>query len=125
MQQLVLETVQWADLPDIDDVEPLGDSDAAVLREVGDLLRKHGVSERFGVCLLHRHFDVAPGERLVEETDVEARISVLKVQPASVPRGAVIETMWRFGREPLSITECVKECDYNQGHKQKHVKRGR
>lgn len=127
METLVLETVQWASLPDIDDVEPLKETDAVVLREVGDLLRRHGVTARFGVCLLHRHFDLAPGEVLVEETDTEARVSTLRVQAKadSQGQGSSVETMWKFGKEPVCAVVCVRRCVYNGGHTRPHVREGR
>jgi len=55
----------------------------------GPLFTKHGVDEKFGLGLLHRHFDMTPNERLVElnniatpwdETDAESIGGVLITQ---------------------------------------------
>ena len=75
-----LESIQWSSLPDVDRVEPVSDRDGAVLAELKAVLVRHGATDRFGVCLLHRHFDLADDECLMESTDVEQRISVLNVE---------------------------------------------
>ncbi|MGB0557538.1 MAG: hypothetical protein ACPGJW_09790, partial [Paracoccaceae bacterium] len=77
---IVMQSVQWSKLDDIDDIAPVNNSDYQVLNELRDVLIKHGYSERFGICLLHKHFDIAEGEIAVEHTDVEARVSTVTVQ---------------------------------------------
>lgn len=66
MSTLKLETVQWASLQDIDHVEPVSDKDHAVLVELKEVLLKHGYTNRFGVCLLHRHYDISQDEIILE-----------------------------------------------------------
>lgn len=124
MEKITLETIQSRALLDIDEVRPLDDGDFQVLREMGDVLRKHGCTDRFGVCLLHKHFDLAEGEELVEETDVERRVSTIAVRKAASDRGSTIETLWRFTTGINAITKCVLTCNYNWGHKRVHVKQG-
>lgn len=72
-QQVIVESMQWNSLSHIADVKPIGDSDAACLEEVRQVLLKHGQVERFGISLLHSHFDVADDEMLLETTDMEKR----------------------------------------------------
>lgn len=60
-------------LPDIDQVVPLGPDDPQLIHELRDVLDRHGALERFGITLLHQHFDVAEGEVLVETVDPAAR----------------------------------------------------
>lgn len=72
-QQIIIEPMQWNSLSHIADVPPIGDSDAACLEEVRQVLLKHGQVERFGLSLLHSHFDLADDEVLLETTDVERR----------------------------------------------------
>ena len=50
--------MQWAVLDHIADVRPIDDSDAACLNEIREVLEKHNALQRFGVSLLHRHFEV-------------------------------------------------------------------
>lgn len=120
---VILETVQWSSLTDVDDVEPITDQDYAVLSEVREILQKHGAMERFGVCLLHRHFDVKEDELAVEYTDAENRISMVRVEPAAGTKGPFLETMWRFSDRPLEATTvCIRRCSDSDGHKNVHLK---
>src|SRR5881396_753883 len=96
MEKLSLETVQYSSLTDIDEVEPLSDQDHLVLTDLRDVLRKHGVTNRFGVCLLHKHFDLNDDEVLMESTDHGARVSTLAVARRNSIHGRSIETMWKF-----------------------------
>jgi hypothetical protein len=127
MGNVNLETVQYSSLNDIDDIEPISDADEAVLADVRDVLRKHQVTDRFGLCLLHRHFDLGVDEVIVESTDIGARVSTLVVEPKTSITGRAIETMWKFSKdgELAAITECRQKCHYASGHKSVHVKVGR
>ena len=62
---LAMAPTQWGRYEDINDVEPLNEGDQACLTEIREVLKKHGKRERFGVALLHRHFErvVAPTAR--------------------------------------------------------------
>lgn len=73
MSTLVLETMQWSQLDHIADVRPIDDRDAGCLEEIRLVLEKHNCLDRFGVTLLHSHFDVADDEMLLETTDLERR----------------------------------------------------
>lgn len=125
MDRIALETVQWHHLSDINEIQPLMDADYDVLREIGDVLRKHRKADRFGICLLHKHFDLRPGEVLVEDTDSVGRVSTTKPELETGPAPSTIETMWRFRSDRVSITECVVRCKYDKGHPRKHGKEGR
>lgn len=119
---LVLEAVQWASLSHIDDVDPVNEKDYEVLKELGEVLVKHGYQERFGVSLLHKHFEVGPGEIAMEETDEEARVSSIRVVPDNGDENT-IGTQWRFSEVPdgpTMVTKCVLRCHYFLGHKQRH-----
>lgn len=117
---VILETVQWSSLIDVDDVKPVDDQDYVVLEEIRQVLAKHGSTERFGICLLHRHFDVAAGEIAVEYTDTASRISTVRVEQHG-PEGNYLQTMWRFGSSPENVTVCVRRCNNYGGHKNEHL----
>ncbi len=119
MEKITLETVQWATLKDIDDIEPLSDRDHAVLADIRAVLMKHQYTNRFGVCLLHKHFTVGADEILMETTDTETRVSTVAVEKAGDHRNT-IETMWKFGMRGEEITKCVQRCHYWLGHKLRH-----
>ena len=78
MRNVVTMPVQWSQFDDIDEVDPMNDTDAECLSEVRDVLSKHGMLKRFGVALLHKHFDLAEDEILLEKSDNDARTLVLK-----------------------------------------------
>lgn len=123
---LVLETVQWSSLPDIDEVKPISVEDRSVLEEIREVLMRHNHTERFGICLLHRHFDLAEDEMAVEYTDVESRTSKVVVETSNLSGTNVIETVWRFAKNgPESVTRCVSSCVYNKSHRRGHTIVGR
>jgi len=113
-------------LPQLEEIEPLGPSDSACLEEIRDVLVRHSAIERFGITLLHDHFDVALDEVLVESCDPENR--VLTVTPARIggvsDEGRLVETNWRFGRrgEVLASLVCRVGCfvDLKDKHRRTH-----
>jgi hypothetical protein len=68
-----IHAMQWSVLDHIADVRPIDDTDATCLEEIRQVLEKHGALKRFGVSLLHRHFDVADDEFMLETTNEEDR----------------------------------------------------
>lgn len=63
----------WRKINHIDNVKPIDDEDLPCLNEIFDVLKKHNCADRFGVALLHKHFDLQVGEILLETTDVDGR----------------------------------------------------
>jgi hypothetical protein len=123
MSRLTLETVQWSSLPDIDGVQPIGEADVQVLDEIREVLLQHDRSDRFGVCLLHKHFEIASNEIAVEYTDIESRTSTVVEPSGSSAGGNHIETVWRFKHDgPAAVTVCEQRCHYDKGHRSVHVK---
>jgi hypothetical protein len=93
----------------ITEVERRSAKDDALFSELASVLKKHGALDRFGITLLHRHFDIAQGECLLEETDVETRKQT--VQPISyndLRDEKFTETAWRLGEGfTAPISYCV------------------
>jgi hypothetical protein len=85
MSTLVLESMQWSDLDHIADVKPIDDSDAECLEEVRLVLQKHDALRRFGIALLHNHFELADDEMMLEMTDAERREHVVRPVKTSYP----------------------------------------
>lgn len=101
---------QWADLKDIHEVEPLHEADYDCLTEVRDVLKKHGKQQRFGVALLHKHFDMDEDEILVEHTDVANRVLTIRPTPANAA-GETVQTIWMLGDGgPQSMLGCQQYC---------------
>jgi hypothetical protein len=94
MTPLVISAVQWSRLRDIDDVEPIHEGDTTCLADIRDVLKKHGKLERFGVALLHSHFELADDEILLESTNVDARRLVTEPVKESDADQSNIGTIW-------------------------------
>jgi hypothetical protein len=109
--RIVLTAVQWAKLRQIEHLEPISDRDYQVLRDLREVLLHHGYEDRFGVCLLHKHFDLAEGEIALEQTDEVARVSTITVVRDDDCSGAM-ETAWRFSAadEIRSGRNCTLKC---------------
>lgn len=57
----------------ISEIQPIGESDAECLDEIRSVLEKHNCLGRFGLTLLHSHFDLEEDEMMLETTDMEKR----------------------------------------------------
>jgi hypothetical protein len=79
----------YAKLPDMDttDVGVLGEDDRACLDELGQYLAATDAWSRFGIWLLHKHFEPAPGEVFVER----ALHALRKTETTPVARSAFVE----------------------------------
>lgn len=104
---LVTHPLQWTELRELQDTPPLDDADIACLAELRDVLARHGKLRRFAVHLAHRHFDLAPGEVLIERPDPNGRTQHVTVgrladEPEARP------TTWLFDDAPaLRLTNAV------------------
>jgi hypothetical protein len=95
-------------LPDIHQIEPVGSQDQACMDEIREVLKRHGALQRFGLTLLHQHFDMSDEEVLIESVDTENRI--LTMQPSTAdPVGRAIETSWRLD-DPTGVRRCEVQC---------------
>src|SRR5712671_2883439 len=59
--------------PDLDEVEPRSASDDVCIAAMKQVLKEHGALDRFGIMLIHGHFDMAEDERLIETVDAVNR----------------------------------------------------
>ncbi len=115
---LVTRPMQWAAIPDISETKPLSQNDKDCLREVRDVLSRFGCLDRFGVSLIHKHFDIDADEILVETIDAESRtLTVQPVKRAVLP--TAIETQWQLATGD-AVMVCNKWCDPPGGHCPKH-----
>lgn len=97
-------------LVDIRDVEPLNDNDLPVMNEIYEALKKHGALQRFGVTLLHEHFEISDDEVLIEMTDRNTRTQT--IQPVNKNNPLLvdsIETSWRLDTGlPVQSCSCIR-----------------
>jgi len=115
---MTMAPTQWARYKDIEDVEPINDGDMDCLVEISAVLKKYGKRERFGVALLHKHFEMANDELLVEHTDAKARVLTIKPLKQS-EAGQTIETIWELGDgkdgHKVATACCRCSCDGGGG----------
>ena len=118
---VVMRPIQWANLPDISNVPRLGPEDRELLSELRDALQRHNAVDRFGITLLHRHFDLNDDEILVEYTDEGARSQKIQVEKLSSVQNHedLIETNWTFDRDSAALV-CRGVCVYDRGHRRQH-----
>ena len=100
-------------LPNISEVEPIREDDLACFAEIRAVLEKHGVSNRYGVCLLHSHFETADDEIILETCDIQSRTLTAKPARKLDTTDEVVVTAWRLDcRELASPTwGCQKKLD--------------
>lgn len=100
-------------LPHQHDVDhELSESDILCLRELKSVLDRYGNAKRFGVTLLHRHFDVEDDEIPMEEVNVHTRTSTIRMRRISEVKETSIVTAWRLdGPEPQPVARCPAICD--------------
>jgi hypothetical protein len=102
--------IQMNKLPDISEVEPLTEEDQPMIHDLVAVLRKHNALHRFGITLLHQHFDTSDDEVLVEATDVEKREQIIvPMARSAIAEMPAIETAWRLdsGEATMSCM-CIK-----------------
>jgi hypothetical protein len=98
---------------------PRTSQDDLLFGELYEVLRKHRAEDRFGITLLHKHFDLQDGEMLVEYTDQELRLQTIRVERAeSVDIAQTIETAWSLedGKIQMSCRCALQGDDHNHQH---------
>jgi hypothetical protein len=108
----------WSGLPRVDDARPLGDDDRELVAELRAVLDRYGALDRFGITLLHSHFDLEDNEILVETVDPESR--VLTIQPVpeekAAGEGELVPTSWRLDApdgNPRVLTYCHRSGEFH------------
>jgi len=83
-------------VPSFEEAMPLSKADAPFIRELHELLKRHGNINRFGICLLHDHFAIDSDEILIESNDPHTRTLQMEVvKRIDLPK--VKFTSWRIG----------------------------
>ena len=114
-------------LLDIDEVESFNhERDQPIFNEIREVLSRHGALNRFGISLLHKHFDIYEGERLVEFCDEERRTLTLRpIRRELQENESFMETNWRFDVDSQFVNQrCWAEClKTGDKHHEIHPKR--
>jgi hypothetical protein len=103
--------VQWSTLENIDDVTPIQEDDAPCLAEIRDVLKRHGKLTRFGVALLHSHFDLAEDEIMLETSDPASRRLVTQPTKLQEAGGSNVGTIWMLREgDVTTMSWCASYC---------------
>jgi hypothetical protein len=115
MHSLNIHAMQWQPVADISAVDPLLPEDLACFRELRDVLQRYGALDRFGISLIHRHFDIANDEELMEYTDAEARtLTVKPVKKSDIDWNHTTITTWKL-TEGEEVAHIGCGCARNSG----------
>ncbi len=109
----------YAELLHIDVVKPFSEEDQPFIDEIHAVMKKYGKTDRFGLSLLHKHFEVNEGEMLLETCDPERRS--LMIQPQKMDKmdaPHLIETNWRFDQGARLV--CWQVCKGIEEHLAEH-----
>lgn len=105
---LMLKTLEYSTLSHVDQIGEFSDSDTACLRDLREVLARHRKLNRFGISLLHKHFDIADDEILVERCDSLNRVlTTTPVSKADYKAENLLQTSWRF--DGLPGRQCVRD----------------
>lgn len=120
MTEIAIRPMQWARIQDLHECEPLGESDIDCMKDVRMVLAKHGKLGRFALHLIHKHFEIADREILVEYSDAARREQFFKVENVDAEAAKhAIPTTWTLERvEPMA--RCVCAYRVGQGHLGRH-----
>ncbi|KAM0742558.1 hypothetical protein ACQRIT_002735 [Beauveria bassiana] len=86
--------------------------------QIADLFLKHQVYQELAICLIHRHFDLSPSEKLVENGAVSCPWQYSQ-QDSDVVGGAVVPRSWTFRNGQLfpfefGFNENLQDAVYKQ-----------
>jgi hypothetical protein len=87
---------QFESLPDFELARARPARIVELARLCGDVLWRYGCQEALGVALLHKHFDLAPHERLVRTNDDPKREHAVPMTIDAA--GDALPWLWRFSR---------------------------
>ena len=94
---------------DINVIEPVSSPDEECIAELRAVLKRHGRLHRFGISLLHTHFDMTDDEILLETCDDERRtLTIRPVKRSELEEDDLIFTNWSLGQE-AEIQACAKK----------------
>ena len=112
--------LQWTDVPHIDEIDGISDEDREVLEEIREVLARHDRLNKFGIALLHYHFNLNEDEILVEYCDAPNRTLTTRTLLArDMDPSGLIETIWRF--DTFKGAACKKWCPKDPDNTNQHA----
>ncbi len=117
--------IKWSQLSDVDDVDKFSESDTECLQELREVLKKYKQLDRFGITLLHKHFEIGDDEVLLETTNIKKRtqfVRPVKIKDLEAEGMSFITTSLKMV-EGTQISAAALICTWDQ-KEQKHWNRG-
>ena len=89
----------------------LSNSDNECIKDIVNVLKKHNCLDRFGLTLLHSHFDLEENEVLAETNNPICRTLLVEpIEKNDLENFNYYETAWRFDDgQPTPTCVCLKE----------------
>lgn len=118
-----IQPMQWGPIPYMGgpELEPFSPADAECFRDIRDVLVRHGALKRFGMFLIHKHFEVAEDEELMECTEhADRRLIITANKKADIDPDITVPTNWIFTETEEIAAACCKCAKNNQGHQGYH-----
>jgi hypothetical protein len=75
---IAIQPIQWSELPDVENIQTFSEIDARWIHKLYSVLKKYNQQDGLGVAMLHRHFEIADDEFLLETTDVKKRTQLIR-----------------------------------------------
>ena len=120
MDAIQIQPMQWGDkIPHMGSPElrPYTNEDAACFREIREVLKKYGALDRFGLFLIHKHFEIADDEEMTECTDHAGRtLTIMPRKKAEIDPAMTIATNWRFTETEEVAAACCTCARNSNGH---------
>lgn len=121
MNSLTVQPMQWKPIINISEAEGFTSRDAACFKEVRDVMGKYGLLDKYGISLIHRHFDIDDDECLIEKVDVDSRtLSVAPMKKRDLQPNSTTTTMWKLTKGD-EVAEIGCQCYVSsRGHEGRH-----
>ena len=114
--QVPVQNNPYTSLKDINDVDTkLSTFDRETMRQLHQVLRERNQVDRFGMTLLHDHFEVNDGETMIEtHNPVTREITIKPYRNVELKESeGLMDTSWRFDNtgEPIALFACTFDWD--------------
>lgn len=122
--------MEFAEVDDFGDCEPLTEEDDAILTGICERLQAHGKVERFGVRLIRNPLELTENEMLHETSDSSTRSLHCTVgeRDAMMADANVIQTAWKWragDADGIVMQDCTAGCvRVGEGHDLAHTASG-
>jgi len=99
MQQIIPAQLNWESMPNMGEeaLDGYTESDKPLFRDIRDSLLAYDALDKFGLFLVHKHFEIAEDEEMVEFVDFEkATIVVRPAHRSGLEMSEMVPTNWIF-----------------------------